>query len=253
MKNALFPIRVALQALWILVASIVIAAISATSPNWRPVNYLITTNPLIGRSRKSLAGNVAYKWFNKNVWRSKPAQFTEGVSASREVQKTFFTDCQRWSKGLLENVRLGFVQQATEMPAYSWFIGWLLREAGDSYPGPTVVDETKVIAAKGTLQRPIDVLIAYLSSTQVRITWSDDSGTGNALATDGCMLAWYNSTQNTFGSELTGTVKRSAETWSYTTPGITGDDEVYYWFYLASANEQIVTDSDIATKVKHID
>lgn len=252
MKNALFPIRVALQALWILVASIIIAAISATSPNWRPVNYLITTNPLIGRSRKSLAGNVAYKWFNKNVWRSKPAQFTEGVSAPRDVQKTFFTDCQRWAKGLLESVRLGFVQQATEMPAYSWFIGWLLREAGDSYPGPTAVDHELVIAAKGTLQRPVDLAIAYKAIGQVELTWTDDSGTGNALATDEVMLAWYNQTLNLFGSELTGTVKRAAEVWTVDVPGIASNDDVYYWAYLASANHQITSDSDIATKVKNI-
>jgi hypothetical protein len=241
-----------LTVLWWLISSTILAAITATSPNWSPTRSLITQNPLIGRSSKSIGSNVGYRWFNKNVFRTKPLIFTEGVSAPREIQKLFFKDAQLWAKRLLDTIRLGLKQQAIEMPAYSWFIGWLLREAGDSYPGPTAVDIAKIEVSKGTLTGLADLAITPVAGNKFDFAWTDNSGSGNALATDGVYVAWWNPVQLIGGSELTGTVKRDDALINDFDVNSDTDDDVYFWVFCASANEAITSNSDIATKVKSI-
>jgi hypothetical protein len=236
-------------ATWVLVASIIITLISVTSPNWTPVNFLITQNPLIGRARKSIGSNIGYKWFNKNVFRTKALQFTEGVSASREIQKLFFKACQAFSKSMLSAVRIGMKQQATDMPAYSWFIGWLLRNAGNSYPGPATLDLDVTIISKGTLQQPATLAIAPASSESVKIDWDDDSGSGNALATDKLMVAWFNPTTDVGGSELTGTVKRADATTTLKIPGAVAGDVLQVWAFFTDASGSIVSDSGFPTEI----
>ena len=236
-------------ATWVLVASMIITLISVTSPNWTPVNFLITQNPLIGRSRKSIGSNIGYKWFNKNVFRTKALQFTEGVSASRDVQKAFFTLCQAFAKNVLSVIRIGMKQQATEMPAYSYYIGWLLRNAGNAYPGPATIDEAKVIMSKGTLQQPSDMVFSAVAGKKIDFTWTDDSETGNALATDIFHAVWYNQTKNLFGSELTGIVKRSDGNWSLAIPSYSNLDVVFGWAFFTDAAGQIVSDSGVSQEI----
>ncbi len=252
MKNLFNAFKFALTLLWVLIASMIIQVISVTSPNWTPVNFLITQNPLIGRARKSLGSNIGYKWFNKNVFRTKALQFTEGVSVARDVQKLFFKECQAWSKSFLTSVRIGFKQQATQMPPYSWYIGWLLREAGNIYPGPSAIIPGQVIMSKGTLQRPADLSFAAKPNFSVDITWTDDSGTGNALATDCLLMAWFNITKFKPGSELVGTVKRPAENHMIPLPDATAGDTVHFWAYFVSADGSIVSDSLVSTQLTMI-
>jgi plastocyanin len=243
MKTLFNVLLFALQSVWVIVASMIIAVISVTSPNWTPVRYLISQNPLIGSSRKSLGNNIAYRWFNKNVWRTKALTFTPGMASTQIAQREFFTSVQSFCRSFLSTIRIGFNQQTSEMPAYSYAIGYNLRNAPNASDPPDAMSEEDAVVALGTLKRPNDLVSTAPAGKKIKWTWTNDSGQGNALATDKAMICWHNTTKATFGSELTGTVKRPAGTIEQVIPGGANEDLVYGWIFFVSADDTLVSDS----------
>ena len=111
-----------------------------------------------------------------------------------------------------------------------------------TFPDYTI-DYSKVTVASGSLSLPYAIAGTADSNTNtVNITWSDNSGIGNAKSDDGLMLLVYNATLDD-SLAMFDLAKRSDRTASATIPTAWGTNEFYVWAAMRSADGTSISKS----------
>lgn len=91
----------------------------------------------------------------------------------------------------------------------------------------------KLVFSSGSLDLPFNPA-ATASETAITFTWTDNSGVGNAAATDKANVLIYNTSQHAVQTVLEAAA-RTAATYSYTYPTAWAGDEVELYFFMSNA------------------
>lgn len=111
-----------------------------------------------------------------------------------------------------------------------------------TYPDITV-DYSKLTLSQGGLSLPYSPAGTADSNTNsINITWSDNSGIGNAKSTDGICACAINPTMED-AIEMFDLAKRSDRTASFTIPTAWGTNEFHVFIYFRSDDGSVVSDS----------
>jgi hypothetical protein len=106
------------------------------------------------------------------------------------------------------------------------------------------VDYTKAIVAKGTLDLPYNVT-AQAAGTDITISWTDNSGIGNALAADQCAIVIYNADKDQCAADLACATRSAHSATASVSSAWTGDKiEVYAFFHGEAERDKSLTVSD---------
>lgn len=103
------------------------------------------------------------------------------------------------------------------------------------------VDPTKVLIARGSLTPCHTIAAAVTPATQtVTVSWSDNSGVGDAEPTDELMYCFFNLTKmtNIYGNNV---ATRAEETYSFNYPADWAGDTCYLYVAWSSINAESVS------------
>ena len=92
---------------------------------------------------------------------------------------------------------------------------------------------SKLVFSAGSLDLPFNPA-ATASETAITFTWTDNSGVGNASATDKANVLIFNKSQHAAQTVLEAAA-RTAATYSYTIPTAWAGDEVELYFFMSNS------------------
>jgi hypothetical protein len=201
----------------------------------------IVQNPITGRTTGKFASAVFSKQFEKNTMRSKPIQVANPKTLKQRTQRMKFSMIVALAQIMLNFIRLGFKTASNAMSEFNSFVKANISTAlSGSYPDFTI-NFPALIVSSGTLTGIIDAAATAIALNKITVSWFDNTGQGDALATDKVLILCINTVTNqSIYSDVD--VARSAETYDIEVPaGWVGDDVAVY---VSASNEEVTQIAD---------
>ena len=202
----------------------------------------IVQNPITGRSKKKFGTAVFSKQFGKNTMRTKPIEVSNPKTLPQKQQRLKFTLMVELARMFLGFIRIGFKQVAMGMSQFNMFMKSNIYDVITGvYPNYSI-DFTKLIVSKGTLTGADGGTVAAAATRKVNIGWNDNTGTGDALATDKAMQLAINYDK---GAVLQDTASKTRADLSgvLTAPLSWVGDEVHVYLAFMDASGARIADS----------
>ncbi|MFH0867289.1 MAG: DUF6266 family protein [Bacteroidota bacterium] len=202
----------------------------------------IVQNPITGRTKKKFGTAVFSKQFGKNTMRTKPIEVRNPKTLLQRQQRSKFALMVELSRMFMGFIRIGFKQVSIGMSQFNTFMkSNIYNVITGTYPNYTI-DFTKLIVTKGTLTGADGGTAAAASGRKVNIGWNDNSGTGDALATDKAMQLIINYDK---GAVVQDTINKTRVdvTSQLTVPLSWVGDDVHVYLSFSDASSAKVADS----------
>lgn len=134
---------------------------------------------------------VGSTWKDVSYMRALAISVSNPRTPKQQTQRGKFAMCLAFLSVITPYVRVGYKPLAVGRTAFNAAMSYLLRNAiSGSFPD-LAVDYDRALVARGTLM-PVFNAAASLAGDTLSMTWRDNSGMGDALATDLAMPLVYN-------------------------------------------------------------
>ncbi|MFV0521997.1 MAG: DUF6266 family protein [Mangrovibacterium sp.] len=166
-------------------------------------------------------GNViGGTWKGIDYLRIKPSSVTNPRTEGQVDQRSKFSTVLRFLQPMTD----GFKLYANKMTQFNAAMSYNLNNAiTGAYPN-FAIDYANSLVTRGNLTGAVDGAVSSPSAAIVDVTWTDNSGSGSALATDKAMILLYNATRGESVFTTAGPV-RTAGTETISVPSeYTGED-----------------------------
>ncbi|MCR4829223.1 MAG: DUF6266 family protein [Bacteroidales bacterium] len=188
---------------------------------------------ILGGFNGPLGPVVGYAWKGKACMRTKALSVLNPNTEAQQMWRYRFKVITQLGASCLTFIHTGFHQQAKEMTESNVFMAKNICDVfTGTWPNLTLA-YSKLVFAAGSLDLPFNPA-ATASETAITFTWTDNSGVGNASATDKANVLIYNKSQHTAQTVMEAAA-RTAATFSYTFPTAWAGDEVELYFYMSNA------------------
>lgn len=193
-------------------------------------NFSGKVGNVVGRIRNGMTIMSVYQ---RNVGNPR----TTGQMAQRKKFALIVELCS----ALLAAIQRGFADEKGEGSAFSAAVSKNMGLAlTGSYPNITV-DLAKVVVSKGNLDNAYG-MSATVDAGEVEVTWSDNSGIGNALATDKINIVVYDEERKTAFCDFD-SLLRETRTASISLPSNWSGDKVYIYAFAKRADSMLSSNS----------
>ena len=197
----------------------------------------------MGRINKGILGGFSGKvgtvvganWRGIDVMRSLPKISNRQPSARQLEVRTRFTLVARFLAPIKSLLSLYFGQPSGEKSRFNLAFSYHNLQAiiGD-YPNYDI-DYQKVIISKGELLGAQQPEITALSGAELKFNWTDNSGQGEALATDQMLFLVFNPVRRLFAYRTDGAT-RDQGSFVFGLPGSWTGDTVHSWIAVVNDN-----------------
>ncbi len=199
---------------------------------------------ILGGFSGRVANVVGGSWKGIAYMRALPLSVANPNTAAQQDQRNAFSNtvliASTWLTAICKPLWDRFAQK---MSGFNAFIQANIEAVGEN---PGMMDAPQdFIISRGSLEgADIVTNVSADGSDSVTITWVDNSGTGNALATDEVYIAAFNGTQGTLGIYDLPQAVRSDGTATLTLDAnaATGDS-IHAWLAFRSADGTLVSDT----------
>lgn len=138
---------------------------------------------------------VGGKWKSTDYMRSRASSVANPRTEAQLTQRAKFATVLRFLQPLTEFLRTGFKLYASKMTQFNSAMSYNLHNAvGGSYPDFTI-DYAKALISRGNLAEMLNPVVDVTDSQKVTVSWDDNSGVGNAKATDQTLVVIYNASR----------------------------------------------------------
>lgn len=200
----------------------------------------ILTKGILGGFQGTVGTVVGGSWKGINYIRSLPVISNTTPSPRQLEQREKFKTIISFLRPLLAIVQAGF-RSTGQMTGYNAAMAYNYRHAlTGSYPAFSI-DYAFVVLSNGVLPNVLSPAAVAEPGGMVRFNWTDNSGTGAALATDKVMLVVYCPELNQ-AVFVTGPDLRSAQTATINAQAFSGK-VVHTWISCESADYKGVATS----------
>ena len=191
---------------------------------------------------------VGSSWNGIDYMRSLPKPTNRTPTDAQLQQRVKMALAVGFLKPISPLLTQGFKRVAVNSTAFNVATSHFVKEViSGTYPDYTI-DYPKVLISRGELTGPWNALAEPTMATEVRISWSNNAGSGNAKGTDKAVLMIYNPTKNQFVYLLDGPDRSQAATTLAMPEGFSGD-EVHVYMGFISLDKKIVSTSVYAGSV----
>jgi len=202
----------------------------------------IVQNPITGRTKKKFGTAVFSKQFGKNTMRTKPIEVHNPKTQLQLQQRSKFSLMVELSRMFLGFIRTGFKQVAIGMSQFNVFMKTNISEViTGTYPTYSI-DFTQLIVSKGTLTGADNGIATAVAGHKITIDWDDNSGNGDALATDKAMQLIINYTKKAVIQDTTAKTRVDI-TNQLTVPAAWVGDQVHVYLSFMTPTGNKVADS----------
>lgn len=156
-------------------------------------------------------------------------------------QRSKFSMSMAFLRTLIPYVRVGYKNLGRNKTAFNAAMSYIMRHAlMGEFPDITV-DYRRVLVARGNLTPVFDVT-ATKEDGKIKMTWTDNSGMGDALATDLAMPLAYNKKRAVSVYDFAAATRGDA-TLELTLPADWGDDPLAVYLAFRSEEQRSNTNS----------
>jgi hypothetical protein len=208
----------------------------------------IVQNPIIGRAKNKFAGAIFATQYGKNTLRSKPISVHNPKTTGQLMQRMRFNLFIALERLVLGFIRTGFKQVAVGMSSANVFVKENVMDAITGVYPSYAVDYTKLKVTMGTLTGADTPTVAAAATHKANFAWSDNSGEGDALASDKAMVLCINTTKNKAVWD-TVTKTRTDAAYSYSLPAAWVGDSVACYLSFMNAAGAIIADSSYVNTI----
>lgn len=193
----------------------------------------VANQGVFGAWQKRVGNVVGRIVQGRNIYSIYQPQVSNPKTQAQQTNRSAFSVMAEFVSQSLAAIRVGFrnLDGYKKGSAYSSALGYNLTKAkaiSGTYPN-IEVNYNKVVVSEGGVELPYDASGTVADST-LTVTWADNSGQGDALATDKAALFLFNTTQKKSVFAVTDSV-RSDRTAKISFPAAwTGDTAVGYLF-----------------------
>lgn len=201
------------------------------------------TKGILGGFSGKVGNVVGARWRGKDIMRSLPTRGTYTPTQAQLDQRSRFATVVKFLTPIKAMLSAYFGKQQGDKSSYNLAVGYHIKNA--VLPGPVdgyVMDYPKVLIAKGDLRGLSNGAVALGTGQTIGIAWDDNSGQGNASATDGLVVVVYCEALDLFESaNPAGT--RDATAVQIPLPAYWAGQEVYVWASFVTADAKLAATS----------
>ncbi|MCF8387963.1 MAG: DUF6266 family protein [Bacteroidales bacterium] len=185
---------------------------------------------------------VGGTWKGIDYMRIKPANVSNPKTQGQLDQRSKFSTVLKFLQPLTDFLKVGFKLYAIKMTQFNSAMSYNLNNAiTGTYPNFTI-DYTKALVSRGSLVGAAGAAAASSSAGVVEFTWTDNSGSGNALGTDKALLVVYNATKGYAVYDSAG-ASRATQAQNLTVPSDFSGDSVEAFIGFVSEDGKEVANS----------
>lgn len=134
---------------------------------------------------------VGSSWRKVSYMRALAISVNNPRTMKQQAQRGKFLKSLRFLCAIVPYVRTGYKQLAQGCTAFNAAMGYMLRHAITGSGTDLAVDYERALVARGTLMPAFNVAVTK-EAGKLSFSWDDNSGMGDALATDLSMPLAYN-------------------------------------------------------------
>ena len=134
---------------------------------------------------------VGGSWKSINYMRALATSVSNPNTAKQKNQRSKFAMSIQLLHSLVPYVRVGFRPYAINKSAYNAAMSYMLQNAFSGFDDELAIDYQRVMVSRGNLMMVWNAAVS-LDGDVLTFTWTDNSGSGDALATDVAMPLVYN-------------------------------------------------------------
>ena len=191
---------------------------------------------------------VGASWRGKDVLRSLPRKGNRVATETQLLQREKFTMVTEFLTPLNSVVGRYFGNNTGDKTRRNQAMSYLLKEAV-TYVAPNLVWEfNKVLISRGDLLGLNTANASAGTGSSVDITWTDNSGQGDAETTDKLVVVLYEETTKTTVHALNAGM-RNQETANVVVPAFLTGLTVQVWATFASSNDKLYATSQYLATV----
>ena len=186
---------------------------------------------------------IGSSWKGISYMRGQAQHVKNPRSAGQLNQRSKFSLALSFLQPVVPYIRIGYKSQAAKQTEFNAAMSYTIKNAiTGSYPS-YALDFTKIVVSKGGLTQVTGATASWNNnSNEVKIDWTDNSGVGNALATDKAMPFIYNKAKGETIYDTAGAT-RTTHTQSLTVPNDWEGDKVEVYLGMVSDDGKEVADS----------
>lgn len=186
---------------------------------------------------------IGSSWKGISYMRGQAQHVKNPRSAGQVDQRSKFNLALNFLQPNVPYIRIGYKSQAAKQTEFNAAMSYTIKNAiTGSYPS-YALDFTKIVVSKGGLTQVTGATASWNNnSNEVKIDWTDNSGVGNALATDKAMPFIYNKAKGETIYDTAGAT-RATHTQSLTVPNDWEGDKVEVYLGMVSDDGKEVADS----------
>lgn len=184
---------------------------------------------ILGGFSGKVGPTIGASWKGISYMRGIPDSVANPNTEGQQAQRSKMSACVAVAKDLLAiAIQPLWGLFAVKMSEFNAFVKYNIA----NFDTDGVVDYSLFVPFKGTLLGAASAEgTADVSANQLVVTWANNSGTADALASDEAVIVYHNTTTNKWGADI-GSVVRSAGTKTISLTGmvVDGDINVYLGF-----------------------
>ena len=184
---------------------------------------------------------VGTRWKGIPVLRSRPQKRTGGFSEAELRQQAKFRIMSKFLKTATPFLELTFRQAAVQMSGFNKAFSYNVKNAITGEYPDLKIDFPMVMVGRGDLPNVVSPLVRALPESKLEFSWTDNSGTGKALATDKVVVAAFCEVLDHWIYDYSGS-GRSTGTYVLDVSAFSGK-AVQTWLGFISANGKFVANT----------
>lgn len=177
---------------------------------------------------------VGSTWKSVHYMRALAVNVNNPNTEKQQCQRNKFLVALHFLKSFTPFLRVGYQNYAKDQSPFNAAMSYVLKYATTGCGAGVAIDYNKTLVTRGSLGTAMNATAAA-EGNKISYTWTDNSGMGNAQATDTAMLLVYNKNKKEAVYSLNG-ARRSEEKAELTLPTNWSDDALAV--YLSFRNEE---------------
>lgn len=134
---------------------------------------------------------VGSTWKSVHYMRALAVSTNDPCTEKQKNQRSRFTVAINFAKSMTPFLRFGYKAYSTKQSAFNATVSYLLKHALKGSGTSVSIDYNKALVTRGSLVPALDATVT-VSGNKAAFAWTDNSGMGDATATDAAMLLAYN-------------------------------------------------------------
>ena len=152
----------------------------------------ITQNTLIGKTKQSVGNATFTTWKGKNVLKSKPITVGNPKTLAQQKARKKFASLTKLAKAFMPLTAKGFAQAAAQMTVYNAFMKANPNTVSVNNSLVVTYSADDLVIGQGSLMPVIVVDALTTVGGIIEVSWTDNTGQGNAQPNDEVYVAIFN-------------------------------------------------------------